>query len=123
MKHYIHHVPGRVRMKNPEFKDNVSLLREVESCFRHGEGIVRIETNPVTGSVVIHYDHKVMPVQHMTHMLQECTYIDQKHVVGLDQNMQASLSKAGRYAGKVGLSLLADWALAGSRLGFVTALL
>ncbi len=123
MKHYIHHVPGRVRMKNPDFKGNTTLLQEVVSCFQGQEGIEGIETNPLTGSVVIFYDQKIMPVLHMANLLQECKYIDHKQVIGLDQSMQKSFSQAGRYMGKIGLSLVADWALSGTRLSLVTALL
>lgn len=123
MKHYIHHVPGRVRMKNPDFKGNTTLLQEVASCFQGQEGIENIETNPLTGSVIIVYDQQIMPVLHMANLLQECTYIDHKHVIGLDQSMQKSFSQAGRLMGKIGLSLVADWALSGTRLSLVTALL
>ncbi len=123
MKHYIHHVPGRVRMKNPDFKGNTNLLQEVASCFQGQEGIEGIETTPLTGSVVILYDQQIMPVQHMANLLQECKYIDHKQVIGLDQSMQKSFSQAGRYMGKIGLSLVADWALSGTRLSLVTALL
>lgn len=123
MKHYIHHVPGRVRMKNPDFKGNTTLLQEVEGCFQGQEGIKDIETNSLTGSVLIVYDQQIMPVQHMTNLLQECRYIDHQQVIGLDQNLQKSFSQAGRYMGKIGLSLVADWALSGSRLSLVTALL
>jgi len=122
MKHYIHHVPGRVRMKNPDFKGNTTLLQEVASCFLGQEGIEGIETNPLTGSVVILYDQQIMPVQHMANLLQECRYIDHKQVIGLDQSMQKSFSQAC-YMGKIGLSLVAEWALSGTRLSLVTALL
>ena len=123
MKHYIHHVPGRVRMKNPEFKGNTILLQEVTSCFQGQEGIEGIETNSLTGSVVIVYDQQIMPVQHMANLLLECKYIDYVQAVGLDQSMQKSFSQAGRLMGKIGLSLVADWALSGTRLSLVTALL
>lgn len=123
MKHYIHHVPGRVRMKTPELKGNTTLLQEVASCFQGQEGIESIETNPLTGSVVILYNQQILPVQHMTNLLEECKYIDHQQVIGLDQNLQKSFSQAGRYMGKIGMSLVADWALSGSRLSLVTALL
>lgn len=123
MKHYIHHVPGRVRIKTPELKGNTILLQEVAGCFQGQEGIEGIETNPLTGSVVIVYDQQIMPVQHMANLLLECRYIDYTQAVDLDKSMQRSFSQAGRYMGKIGLSLVADWALSGTRLSLVTALL
>lgn len=123
MQHYIHHVPGRVRMKNPLFKNNPDLLREVEGCFQDTEGITRIQTNGITGSVVILYNPQVMPTRHMVEMLAHCEHIDASKAIGLDHHMKSSLDQAGRYAGKVGLSLFMDKALAGSGLSFVTALI
>lgn len=123
MQHYIHHVPGRVRMKNPLFKNNPELLRDVEGCFKGTEGITKIQLNGVTGSVVILYDPQVMPSQHMAEMLNDCRHIDASKAVSLDHHMKSSLNQAGRYVGKVGLSLFMDRALAGSGLSFITALI
>jgi len=123
MQHYIHHVPGRVRMKNPLFKNNQALLHEVEGCFQGTEGISDIKTNALTGSVVIVYDPNVLPARHMAEILHECKYIDESKAVNLDYHMKTSLNQAGRYVGKVGLSLFMDRALAGTGLSFVSALL
>ena len=51
-----HQVPGRVRMKIPTAKGNPELLREIGDAFGVIPGIERIIVNPVTGSVVLHYD-------------------------------------------------------------------
>ena len=51
-----HQVPGRVRMKIPSAKGNPELLQEIGSAFGQIPGIERIKVNPVTGSVVLHYD-------------------------------------------------------------------
>ncbi len=123
MQHYIHHVPGRVRMKNPQFKNNPALLREVQNCFQGTEGISGIETNDLTGSVVIRYNPDVLPERHMVEMLHECTFIDHSRAVNLDHHMKNAFNQAGKYVGKVGLSLFMDRALSGTGLSFITALL
>ncbi len=123
MQHYIHHVPGRVRMKNPLFKNNPALLQEVEACFNEAEGISGIESTALTGSVVIHYDPEVLPERHMVEMLHECRFIDYSRAVSLDHRMKTTLDQAGRYMGKIGLSLFMDRTLSGTGLSFITALL
>ena len=51
-----HQVPGRVRMKIPSAKGNPELLQQICETFAVIPGIERITVNPVTGSVVMHYD-------------------------------------------------------------------
>jgi hypothetical protein len=51
-----HQVPGRVRMKIPSGKGNPQLLQEISETFATIPGIERVTVNPLTGSVVLHYD-------------------------------------------------------------------
>jgi hypothetical protein len=51
-----HQVPGRVRMKIPSAKGNTELLRQISETFAVIPGIEEVTVNPLTGSVVLHYD-------------------------------------------------------------------
>jgi hypothetical protein len=51
-----HQVPGRVRMKIPAGKGNPELLKQISEVFGVIPGIEEITVNPITGSVVLHYD-------------------------------------------------------------------
>jgi hypothetical protein len=51
-----HQVPGRVRMKIPSAKGNTELLQQISETFAVIPGIEQVTVNPVTGSVVLHYD-------------------------------------------------------------------
>ena len=51
-----HQVPGRVRMKIPAGKGNPELLQQISEVFGVIPGIEEITVNPITGSVVLHYD-------------------------------------------------------------------
>jgi hypothetical protein len=51
-----HQVPGRVRMKIPSAKGNTELLQQISKTFAVIPGIERVTANPLTGSVVLHYD-------------------------------------------------------------------
>lgn len=60
MNQYIHHMPGRVRIKNPMFQNNTAVLDQVRKSFESLSGIEYITTNPFSGSIVIHYDKAVI---------------------------------------------------------------
>jgi hypothetical protein len=51
-----HQVPGRVRMKIPSAKGNTELLQQISETFAVIPGIEQVTVNPLTGSVVLHYD-------------------------------------------------------------------
>jgi hypothetical protein len=51
-----HHVPGRIRIKAPILKElSLSVLLEL-AAIPFEAGILDIQPNPVTGSLVINYD-------------------------------------------------------------------
>jgi hypothetical protein len=51
-----HALPGRVRLKIPEVKDNPELARQAQEKLGRVPGIQRVEANPSTGSLMILYD-------------------------------------------------------------------
>lgn len=123
MQHYIHHIPGRLRIKNPLFKSNPRILQEAKHCFEGTEGITQVCTSELTGSILVQYDPEIIDQDHLIKVFQECEYFDVTQAVSLDQTLKNSLSSVGQYAGKVGLSLFMDRALSGTGLSFITALI
>lgn len=51
-----HHVRGRIRVQFPRAKGNRRFLQQVQEFLSPIDGVHRVEINPVTGSVVVHYD-------------------------------------------------------------------
>src|SRR5271157_5785553 len=51
-----HSVEGRIRLKAKHGKGNPEALNAVAEKFRELPGIERVDTNPVTGTVVLIYD-------------------------------------------------------------------
>jgi peptidoglycan/xylan/chitin deacetylase (PgdA/CDA1 family) len=51
-----HQVPGRVRLKVPNVKDNPELVEQIKQMFNVIPGIEDVTVNPTTGSVVLLYD-------------------------------------------------------------------
>jgi hypothetical protein len=51
-----HHVRGRIRVKLPRAKGDHRFLQQVQQFLSPMEGVQRVDINPITGSVVVHYD-------------------------------------------------------------------
>lgn len=51
-----HQVPGRIRMKVPSLKADPELADQIKQTFGAVPGIEQVAINPITGSVVLHYD-------------------------------------------------------------------
>jgi hypothetical protein len=56
MSHYLHHVPGRLRVKTRTLKNGGERAIEAQELLGALTGIEAIELNPVTGSMLIRYD-------------------------------------------------------------------
>lgn len=70
MSHYIHHVPGRLRVKSPHLKRNEHAAARVTRAMEQFDGVVSTEVSTVTGSLVVKYDaSRVAP-----HALLECLH-------------------------------------------------
>lgn len=52
----IHHIPGRVRVRLPGARGNHALLRQIKDSLAPQPGVQRVEVNPATGSLLVHYD-------------------------------------------------------------------
>jgi Heavy metal associated domain 2 len=56
----MHAIPGRVRVKITQLRDNPELAREIGERLSGVRGIQRIEANPLTGSLLVLYDAEEM---------------------------------------------------------------
>lgn len=52
----VHAIQGRVRLKVPELRTNAALAQRVGDRFSAVPGVRRVDTNPVTGSLLVEYD-------------------------------------------------------------------
>jgi hypothetical protein len=53
---YIHHVPGRLRVRVPEVRRNPTAAASLEQVLQDTPGVRSVEARELTGSVVILYD-------------------------------------------------------------------
>ena len=58
MKCYVHHVPGRLRVRVASTKGNPAAAAKLVRRLKARKGVRSIAVNPVTGSVLIQYDER-----------------------------------------------------------------
>ncbi|MDQ6665502.1 MAG: hypothetical protein M3Z23_14060 [Acidobacteriota bacterium] len=56
MSCYIHHLPGRLRVRVPGLKGNPAGAAKIVERLTALDGVMGAQANPVTGSVLIRYD-------------------------------------------------------------------
>lgn len=52
---YIHHTPGRLRIKFPQLRNNPPLAKRTKAALHAIDGITSIEVSTVNGSLLIRY--------------------------------------------------------------------
>ena len=80
MTHYVHHVPGRLRVRSPALKRQEFKAREVREYMSAIEGVWEVEVNSVTGSVVIRYDTERVSSTTLLHSLCNLGLVAQHHL-------------------------------------------
>lgn len=58
MHNYMHHVPGRLRVRIGALKGNPVAVRDLRRALQALAGVTEVEINPLTGSVLAHYDRR-----------------------------------------------------------------
>jgi hypothetical protein len=53
---HVHHLAGRLRLRLPELERDAALSRSVEQAMRALPDVRLAQVNPVTGSLLIHYE-------------------------------------------------------------------
>ncbi|MGQ9684941.1 MAG: HMA2 domain-containing protein [Thiobacillaceae bacterium] len=69
MSRYIHHVPGRLRVKSPGLKRNEAEAARTVAHMQHLHGVASAEVNTVTGSLLIRYDINLVAAQTLLNTL------------------------------------------------------
>jgi hypothetical protein len=100
MTYYIHHTPGRLRVRIPDVKGNPHKGKRVEKLFTDVKGIDRINLNALTGSLVVNYDTDMMGSEAILKILKENDYFDDARAITNEEYIQTSVSKAGKTVSK-----------------------
>ena len=75
MSTYLHHTPGRLRIKIPSIKRNPAQAAAVAKLAQAHEGVQRCHANNVTGSLLISYDQAATDVNAVLQLLKDRGYV------------------------------------------------
>lgn len=83
MNHYIHHIPGRLRVKTPRLKRNEAEAVRVRVMLTGLEGLLSYEVKTLTGSLIIYYDPALTQGEAVLAFLSRHGFIGQEATAGL----------------------------------------
>jgi hypothetical protein len=106
MKVYVHHIPGRLRVRIPSLRKNPCRIDEIKALFQH-DGVLRTTVNPLTGSVVILYDPKQTAGRNLLDRLKSRGYLQKDQMITMDAKMKTVSDKAAEKVSKA----LFGWAV------------
>jgi copper chaperone CopZ len=75
MTHYVHHVPGRLRIRAAALKRNEPQAKLAKERLQAIKGVTATEVSTVTGSIVIKYDASVVASTTLLESLKGLGYI------------------------------------------------
>lgn len=123
MSYYLHRTPGRLRIKTPTIKGNPEKTAGLKERIEGIRGISSTAVNPVTGSVVVHYDSAVIAEETVLGILAEDGHFDSNRAVNSDKYINDAASRAGRIVGKAVFGAIVERTFSGSALSLLGVLI
>ena len=121
--YYIHDICGRLRVKIPLIKRNPIAASDARHLLEQIRGTQSITVNPMTGSIVIHYDPKAINSQVLLKKLYEAGYIEPFKAMTRDQYIYTAVIKTGGIIWNALAIALLQRILKRSALSWITALI
>ena len=94
MSYYVHHVPGRLRVKSPLIKNNETVAAAVKQLLRAVNGVDSVDVNLTTGSCLVNYCPHTTNNGEIICALQDEGYFDLSRAMTNDQYIEYMASKA-----------------------------
>jgi len=123
MHSYVHSVPGRLRVKNPMFKNSAVHYDIQKSLVDMGHGIGTADFNTTTGSLLINYNPKEINHQDILSTLERAGFYHPEKTITNDQVIHQATAKAFNVVTKAVTGAFIDTALQGTGLSFLAILL
>ncbi len=123
MAHYIHHVPGRLRVRTPLLKRDAQRAQDAEQYVKAIYGVTNAEANTVTGSLVVNYQRDVVTAEAILNALALRGYYHAESVRHADNQIQDMAARAGDAVGKMVFGLVVEKAVERSAMMLIGALL
>jgi len=123
VSHYYHEVVGRLRVKHPVLKGDQIRCEEVQDFLARHLGVETVSANPVTGSVIVHYDPKVAHAEGIKALLAARGCFCPERAVTAGQHFDTSAERLGQLLGQALLNACLERVFGSSALSLITALL
>lgn len=123
MKCYVHHVPGRLRIKNHSFKSEAVHYEVRKALVELGHGIGTADFNTTTGSLLIHYNPAELHHQDILGALVMGGFYHPDKTVTNDQVVHQATTKAFNVVAKAVSGAFIETALQGTGLQFLAILI
>ena len=122
MKHYVHNVPGRLRIRNNMFKNEAN-HQPIRLVLASLNGIKASEFRTTTGSITISYDPDLVEGSHIVGVLEQAGYFDSTRAMTNDEYVRDKVSKAGSFLTRALFGSAVDVALEGTGLAWLGLLI
>jgi hypothetical protein len=99
MKSYVHHVPGRLRVRIPALRNNPYEIENV-SAILNIRGTYKIKANPLTGSLVITYNPDMITAHQLLDIMVAQGYYRADQTITLDAKLNRASHRAARKVSK-----------------------
>jgi NADPH-dependent curcumin reductase CurA len=124
MSHYLHHVPGRLRIKTSHLKRNEAKAEKVRTLLEAVEGILACQVNTITGSAVVTYEPELTTPERILHLLKEYEYVAAHVSVGkANASVARTVDNITENVGKAIFGVVVEKALERSALALIGAIL
>lgn len=122
MKYYVHHTPGRLRIRIPSIRSNPYRADKVKALL-NVNGVERIEVNSLTGSVVVAYDMDAVSAQGLLGILKEGGFYSEDQTISIDMHIQQATGKAAHKVGKAMFGWAVGKVLEANGLSLIAAII
>ena len=120
---YLHHIPGRIRVRFPNVKRNPAKAAALEASLRSLPGVDRVHVNPLTGGALIHYRPSVIDGERLIARLREHGSSIPSVSSGGHAKQESLLRPLERKVAKVVLQQVVEFAIERSVIALVAAVL
>lgn len=121
MNCYVHQVPGRIRVKVPHLKSRHNCCGKLEQALQNLYGVKSASANPLTGSIIVNYDHDRIRAEKVLSVLKEHRYFDETWVKPTEDYANELVSDAGAKIGKAVFGWAVGRALEANGLSLLAA--
>lgn len=96
MDYYINSTPGRLRIQSPKLQRHPPEDEKFQKAVREIVGVTAVETNPTTGSALIHYDEKALKTAKLISILETMGYFRLAKAETDDQYLASGVEKIAK---------------------------